>query len=508
MPIEIRQASNKERPLGNGPFLAKVVGHLDPSFMGGLEVSLIRNYPNDFADDNQVYQVKCATPFYGTTGLQYTGTNIGNDRAFDDTQKSYGMWFVPPDVGVTVLVVFIDGNPADGYWIACVPDRFVNNMVPAIASSEFVDLSPEQKSKYKVKKLPVAEINKRANDLSRSSDIDKVKRPVHPIADALLAQGLLEDEVRGITTSSARRSVPNSVFGISTPGPIDRRPGAKQGFIGKRETKSVPVFVSRLGGTQFVMDDGDDSLLRTSQPSDGPSTYSPTGDPNYPASEYFRVRTRTGHQILLHNSEDLIYIGNSRGTTWIELTSNGKIDIYAQDSVSIHTEQDLNLKADRDVNIDAGRNINMRSGSNMKTEVGADHSLIVTDNSTVDIGVNYNTNVGKEANLTTKGEYNLNSTGALRINARGNLSIKSNADLLLEANANTNIKSGGKHIEYATKIEMNCDPASPAEVAKSAQSTTGFSNDVVSREPMHEPWSGHENLNPAAVTPEATDKEK
>ena len=32
------------------------------------------------------------------------------------------------------------------------------------------------------------------------------------------------------------------------------------------------------------------------------------GKRELPHNELFRVRTRTGHQILLHNTEDLIYI--------------------------------------------------------------------------------------------------------------------------------------------------------------------------------------------------------
>ena len=71
-----------------------------------------------------------------------------------------------------------------------------------------------------------------------------------------------------------------------------------------------------------------------------------------------RLRTRTGHQILMHNTEDLIYVGNAKGTAWIELSSNGKIDIYARDSISVHTENDLNFTADRDINFQAGREFN------------------------------------------------------------------------------------------------------------------------------------------------------
>ena len=99
------------------------------------------------------------------------------------------------------------------------------------------------------------------------------------------------------------------------------------------------------------------------------------GDPSIPQNELIRLKTRTGHQILMHNSEDLIYIGNARGTTWIELTSNGKIDIYAKDSVSVHTENDYNVTADRDINFIAGRDINFTAGKDIRLNAGLDFDL-------------------------------------------------------------------------------------------------------------------------------------
>ena len=92
-------------------------------------------------------------------------------------------------------------------------------------------------------------------------------------------------------------------------------------------------------------------------------------DKTLPYNESIRLRTRTGHQILLHNSEDLIYIGNAKGSAWVELTANGKIDIYAQDSINIRTETDLNIKADRDINIESGKDINITAGRNYKLMV-------------------------------------------------------------------------------------------------------------------------------------------
>lgn len=492
-----REVANKPSDISGGPYLAKVVSHLDPSFMGGLEVTLLKKDGNTVGDVGQTYGVRYASPFFGSTAFEFQGLNT-ND--FNDTQKSYGMWFVPPDIGVTVIVFFIDGDPSMGFWMGCVPDRFANHMVPGIAATNAIDFAEGDQEKYDTDNLPSAEINRRANALEENMQVDKVKRPVHPIADHFLEQGTLEDDVRGITFSTSRRNVPNSVYGISTPGPLDRREGAKKSFVGKTQSQSpTPVPVSRLGGSQFVMDDGNDQYQRKTTPSEGPFEYADTlegetGEPTIPADEYIRLRTRTGHQILMHTSEDLIYIGNSRGTSWIEMTSDGKIDIFAEDSISVHTKQDFNFYADRDVNIEAGRNINMRSVERFHTESGGDTEIVI----------------GANGNITTTGNMNIGTGIANYFSAGGN----------------TNILSGGSHFETAEKIHMNGLPATPATPAL----TLGLHDNIVvdpaavewkekryqaeeplksimKRVPMHEPWSLHENLDPLAVKPDVTDRE-
>ncbi len=93
-------------------------------------------------------------------------------------------------------------------------------------------------------------MNRKANTLEKGTNTEKIKKAIHPIADRFLKQGLLEDDVRGVTTSSSRRMIPNSVFGISTPGPFDRSTNAKKQFIGSSQSKSpVQLPASRLGGT-------------------------------------------------------------------------------------------------------------------------------------------------------------------------------------------------------------------------------------------------------------------
>jgi hypothetical protein len=235
-------------------------------------------------------------------------------------------------------------------------------MIPGYAATKF-------KTSGISERVPVAEYNKRMN--KETSDPTKLKKPKHPFAQILVNSGLDKDDCRGITTSSSRRETPSMVFGISTPGPLDKT--GKQGTIGKKEHAIKNAYVSRLGGSTFVMDDGDDKFVRDNLPSAAGPTYKAVeqgekpgkAGHSIPHNELVRIRTRTGHQILLHNSEDLIYISHGSGNSWIEMTSNGKIDVYAKDSISFHTDQDFNVTAGRDINFTAVRNVNTSAGGHI-----------------------------------------------------------------------------------------------------------------------------------------------
>jgi hypothetical protein len=440
MPYDTRTPENISPDFKAGPYLARIINNFDPKYMGTLQVQLLRDVGNIPESEGSLFQVKYLSPFYGVTGLDHVGKN----NTYGDTQKSYGMWMIPPDVGVVVLVMFVDGDPKQGYWIGCVQDEFMNFMIPGLASTSL-------KVPFNAEKAPVAEYNKKINP-NEQVDTTLIKKPEHPFTNILTEQGLLSDETRGITTSSARRESPSNVFGISTPGPVDRTSSGTKGNIGSKENRITGAFVSRLGGTTFVMDDGDENFLRKKSAGEDKPEYASVendekgGDPKIPHNELVRIRTRTGHQILLHNSEDLIYIGNAKGTTWIELTSNGKIDIYAKDSVSVYSENDINFTAKRDINLTAE-----------------------TGNVNINASVNFNVTAGT------------------------NYEIKAGADGKLTVGGNSNIKAGGNHVETASNIHMNGPAAATAQTAPKAN-----------RVPKHEPWPGHENLNPKNFTADKT----
>ena len=496
MPILSRNNRVLSHP---GPWIGVVTNHLDPSYMGSLEVVLLKATTGEFDLQNETITVKYVSPFYGVTSVNFEGTNSAE---FNDVQKSYGMWFVPPDVGTQVLCTFIDGDLNNGYWFGCVADTFQNHMIPGIAASQYSAMTAEQERYYGTRYVPVAEFLKKGRKLDDPRP-DTFTKPVHPFAERLLTQGLLTDTIRGVTSSSARREVPSSVFGISTPGPLD--PNGKKGYAGYERKVVSPV--SRLGGSTFVMDDGDE------------------GGQN----ELVRIRTRTGHQILLHNSQDLIYIANSKGTAWIEMTSNGKLDIYAQDSVSIHTENDFNFLADRDINIEAKRNLSIKSGKNYETHAVGHYYLTIDDKLKMSVNGSYEKTVNDSIKIIAGNNYNLGVSQNFAVVSGAAASIGSEDSLNLGTAGTLNLGANDNIIASGTEIHLNGPPAAAPGVVEAPEqppslptfslpnrrADAGWSDgkfykaqpisSIMQRVPTHEPWDQHENINPVQFNPTGTD---
>ena len=518
MSNEVKRSTgaNPDKNFTNGPFVAKVVNHLDPKRMGALRVELL-SYTNaggqELFPPGQLFTAYYCSPFYGVND------NASNSRnkQYAATQQSYGFWAVPPDPGTKVLVIFVENQPNQCYWIGCLQDEFMNHMVPGSTPTSPAELiyQDDLADDLKGRRLPTAEFNKSLPH--KGNDPDRYQRPHNPLfAGALSTQGLLKDPIRGQTTSSARRDIPNNVYGWNTPGPLDRRNGAPKGSYGEKG-QSIEYFRSRLGGSSFVMDDGDPAILRAGQAgSTGAKYYDVEAVPEnidkakteIPFNEHIRLRTRTGHQILLHNSEDIIYIANAQGSAWLEMTSNGKIDIYGSDSINIRTETDLNITADRDINILAGRDFNLTAlrdkkvkvaenndvrilkndtkyvainqdlkiGGNRQKAIGndedvqiegthrstitGDYNLQVTLDGHIAINQNFHSKVVGDYRQTVNGAFNLNTKGDNKFTSGANTQIKSATDNKLDAGGKTQILSVDVHREQASQIHMN----SPAQV--------------------------------------------
>lgn len=489
MAIEKRSPGKENQIKHPGPYIARVVSHLDPRYSGDLRVEILSNTVtgNDPNDDNQIITARYCMPFYGVNDYRSNSNNDG----YKSSQQSYGMWFVPPDPGSKVLVFFAEGAISQAYWVGCVQDEYMNHMIPdGRAGSNFLQDGNEDRAG---KNPPVAEYNKKQELLG--NDPDKFKKPVNnDFADKLETQGLLDDTVRGTTTTSVRRNLPSTVFGVNTPGPLDKRPGAPKGKYGSNQTQ-VDWFRSRLGGSSLVFDDGDPNFLRKGPATNSKPEYADVeagetdGDVTLPQNELVRIRTRSGHQILLHNTEDLIYIAHGSGDSWIEMTANGKIDVYAKDSISVHSATDININASRDINLEAGRNVNIKAKG--------DASTSETGRIQMEAAGNYNLIVGASGKITVATDFDLNTGGANTFTAGGT----------------TDILSGGQHTETASQIHMNGPQAATAATATALTTSLVPGPDgvntasIMKRVPIHEPWTHHENLDPTVRTPSDTDRE-
>ena len=150
-----------------GPYLAVVRNHLDPQFQGRIAVEFLYKTSVGNLPKNEAGQVICTylSPFYGTTPFEGTSDNDSHEYS----QKSYGMWFVPPDVGTKVLVIIGEGDRP--YWIGCVIDEDVNFMLPGN------DVSTTYNNENSDKKLPVGEYNRKQDFTGRDST--KYTKPVN-----------------------------------------------------------------------------------------------------------------------------------------------------------------------------------------------------------------------------------------------------------------------------------------------------------------------------------------
>ena len=333
-----------------GPYLGTVKGNIDPARMGRLKVHIPSLAKTSDPSEDQLITCEYLAPFYGAKGGRYA-KGAGIDYA--DSQHSYGMWMVPPDLETKVLVIFAEGKMEQAYWIGCVQDPYTNHMTPGIASSTNTNdaldgtfegpdagFQQDKKSKYGTTNVPSGELNRNRQGALQNGNYESIPKPIHPFAETLLKQGLSADDIRGNTSSSARRETPSQVFGISTPGRKDET--TTKVNVGTKDSEAKD-FVTRKTGHTFVMDDG---------AADG-------------TNQLTRLRTASGHQLLMHDTEGVVYLANGSGKAFIEMDTDGTISVYSDGGINMRTGRDFNLHSDMNINFHAKGAINFTSETNL-----------------------------------------------------------------------------------------------------------------------------------------------
>lgn len=459
--IKPRGSTKASRPDAGGavlrsvPLFGIVKDNIDPIRSGRLQVYISDLGGLDPDDSNSWVTVSYMTPFYGVTTPSGANTGWGE---YIKNPNSYGMWNSQPDIGTTVICIFINGDPNYGFWIGCVPQPEALHMVPAIGGTDnIVANAGEAKGLGGAVRLPVVNLNTNNAGLANSNQFLTDAKPVHSYVASILAQqGLIRDPIRGVIGSSAQREAPSRVgWGVSTPG----RPIYEGGFTDETiadaatnggQTTGLKV-VARRGGHTLVMDDGD--ILGRDQ--------------------LVRIRSSLGHQILMSDDGQTLFIIHANGQSYIELGKEGTIDMYSTNSFNVRTQGDLNLHADNNININAGKALN----------ISADTIAINSEKQTTQ-------KVGTDFSLYASGQYTTKIDGKMSFASGADASFYSDAITYFNG-SKINLNTGASSLvpQEVKPLPVVAHTDTLNDATKGWLAAPGKLLSIVSRAPAHAPWS-------------------
>ena len=458
------QAKNFKNDSGGGvvrnsPIIGVVKNNIDPNHSGRIDVYIADFGARDPNNSKNWTTVGYMSPFFGST-LPSGPKGEKDYGSYSQNPSSYGMWFSPPDIGSKVVCIFINGDVNYGYYIGSIMDAELLQMVPAIGTntknSSVILNGGEAKSYGGSTQLPVTNINTNNSKITNTAGFLNAPKPVHSYSASIyFQQGLLRDPVRGPVTSSALRESPSRVgWGVSTPG----RPIYQGGFTdetitkqkGTENTDALKVIARRSGHT-LVMDDG-----------------SVTGK-----DQFIRLRTALGHQILMSDDGQTLFIIHSNGQSYIELGKEGTIDMYSTNSVNIRTQGDLNLHADNNININAKKDLN-----------------IAADNIKINSTNNYDVRVGKNYSGYTMGKYTVKVNGSMSMATAGEGSYAAGQLMYINGDKiNLNTGATSNPPAEVPLIPQVAHTDTLGDKTKGYAAAPGLLLSIVSRAPAHAPWA-------------------
>jgi len=455
------------------PYIGIVKNNLDPTRSGRLQI-YIPDLGGDEKDQLNWRTVSYASPYMG-----YTTNDKISDTAntFESVSHSYGMWMVPPDIGVQVIALFIAGDPLRGYWVACVNPNLSHHMIPAMAGSVNVDgIVNSQNGRGNVQ-IPVVEFNENLKENITDPVFYNLPKPIHKIqAEILKVQGLDRDPIRGAIGSTSQRETPSAVFGISTPGRPLNDPADDLNYRTKLNSDKLPPeyfkVTGRKGGHTFVMDDGatlgEDKLVR--------------------------LRTAGGHQLLMHDTANTLYISHKDGTSWVELARDGQIKIFSQGNFSVRSEGTINLHSDASININAENNINLKAGGKIQAE--SNRTTLLTGSLSVETSASTEFKIG----------------GPFKVQTDAGISLKSAQTYALEATQILNNSGGTLVVSGVNLFKLN-NFSDTTRVGNSGSwiNRSNQLSSIVTVAPTHEPYNRGETVRyfdpdntSSGITPQAT----
>lgn len=437
---------NPPKRLFEGVTVGTVVDTNDPQQNGRIRV--VCPALNDRFDSkiNEIPWAMYMSPFGGTTSK---GTRGPNDDSTNG-KVAYGMWAIPK-IGAQAVVMCIDGNPMQRIWIGCLPGQFTNHT------------------------LPHGRFFSKSNDLLPSGNppigpVSSSEEPIQPLYNNF--QEAFKNTSLTVNYEWATRGADYQATAVdagilhltSSFLPDDKGVNVGNKFItqGYAESNITSDLGSKSTGLHY------DSLVYSLT---SPGFHSISMD-DRDENCRMRLRTTAGHQIILDDTNERIYISTAKGKNWIEMDQEGNIDIYTDNKVSVHAKKDINLISDETVRLYGAQGIHMYSGGNINIQTQAEFNVLANNNATI------------------------YSPNQVKVQSGNNLHIKSGGVMFITSTGDMNLNSSGQILETGSIIHLNGPPA-------------GTATDVVTQPamlpnkvPQHEPYARVMTANDFTLDPQ------
>ncbi len=356
------------------------------------------------------------SPFGGS--INNTAYLRGSDpeHASTDGSTHYGFWAIP-ELGAQVLVGCIDGDPRRRFWIGCVPEHQQTN---TIHHGRFRWDNGSVDGPLSGSNKPIEPMYSNLHEAFNGQiDSHEWRSRVAEYQTAAI-----NADVGQIPNNKMRDSLDQQYTQIEANNP-DTWEHAALGAHGydwsgfknvKGRKASRVVGLSSPGLHAITLDDR-------------------------AFNNRLRIRTSSGHQILMDDSNERIYISTNKGKNYIEMDSNGNIDCYSENRISFHSEGDINFTTDATFRVHARDGISMYAGSTQEKHDDGD------------IGGSVELQPRLE-NPPVPGEIRLHSTADTSILSEQNIRTLSQLDTFVESEGSYWGKTGATHYQQI-KENMN-----------------------------------------------------
>lgn len=449
-------------------------------------------------------------PFGGQTQVGTRGPGV------QETQGgvSYGMWAIPK-VGAQVLVMCVDGNPMTRVYMGCLYDQFTPHTMPH--------------GRYMYDDHP--ELEKAGDDAAPYGPYSSSETFIQPLAANLKqmfgskAEKNYEYRSRGADYSVSHVGV--DVLGqtyskvqddtdivhddwTSTQGyQVSRQDPFAPSSYAAKNYDSMTYSITTPGFHAFSMDDRQENCR-------------------------VRIRTTSGHQIILDDTNERIYIATAQGNNWVELDQAGNIDVYSASRVTIRSAKEINMTSDETIRMYAKKGIHMHSDDEVRIDAAKDihvkSAAAIRSHSTASTYVQSDADVHVKAATSVytsaATDVNVKAGSGVKIQAGSSVDINSGSNLNLQASANLNALAGATLNNTAgavlnllgsaivgtgATVDFNgpgADSAGPAASATDAQAAAEQKAFFASRVPDHEPWARTMTKDDTTLDPEFTYDDK